>query len=195
MSAGEKKRVKVLLVVLAVTAVVWYLALFRDPAAASSPLTNPAAPSGAPARPAQVPGGESVIRVDLLENIDSGSSNAGNTNLFQYRARTEPQRPPASPPPQVFTTPVVTRSPQIVPVNTAPALAPFKQFRYEAVVKRASTGRLTAYLSDGSSFPAFEASEGEVILGQYKITRLTESMVEIEDMFQKRRQSFPKVTQ
>ena len=75
-------------------------------------------------------------------------------------------------------------------------MPPFKPFRYESVVKGAMSGTLTGYLTDGNTnFAPFPIKEGEFILGQYRVARLTENMVEIEDTVNKRRQSFPKVTQ
>ena len=195
MTAAEQKKAKILVVVLVVAGFVWYFVLWGQPAATAPPAVPKGPASAAATAKPQTLTGEGVIRTDLLPEPD-GAAGAGNTNLFQYRPRPEPPRPsistlPSGPATTIYVAPVVPRNP------SPPQPPPFRQFRYESVVKGASTGKLTAFLTDGTAIgTTYEASEGEVVLGQYKITRLTETMVEIEDLFQNgRRQSFPKVQQ
>jgi hypothetical protein len=195
MTTAEKKKAKILAVALVVAAIVWFFALTGGPPVPTATGSGQV-PAPSPAAVAGRISGEGVIRVDLLPEALAGGD-AGSTNLFQYRPRPASPAPPALPSLPAALPPAQPYQPPVSPPPQPPAVPPFRQFRYEAVVKGAATGRLTAYLTDVANLnsPAFEAAEGDVLLGQYKITRLTETMVEVEDLFQKRRQSFPKVQQ
>jgi hypothetical protein len=196
MTAAEQKKVKILAVVLVLAGITWYFVLRGESAgtAVAPPQPAPAATKTAASTKAPKLIGDGVIHMELLNQLES-DADAGDTNLFQYRPPPEPVRTVATLPQHVPpAASLPTSGSQMPPAPPPPP--PFKAFRYEAVVRGSATGKLTAFLSDGTGSPAFAVEEGHTFLGIYKVTRLTETMVEVEDLTQKgRRQTFPKVLQ
>ena len=68
---------------------------------------------------------------------------------------------------------------------------PFKSFKYEGLSVIKNSGRILGALSEGGN--SYQVKEGDCLMGQYCITRLTERDVEIEDLLLKRRQTFTRV--
>ena len=178
MTASEKRRAGVLLVVLVVVSFGYYYTTRTPTPAGSSSPAKPAA--GKPKDQKPVP--DAAIRLDLIES--PADNNVGQKNLFQYRQKPAPPRPPetaARPPVFVPSNPVVNNAP--------PPPPPFRAFRYEGFSSK--NGKFLASLSEGGN--TYPVKEGECLLGQYCITRITENQVEIEDVQQKRRQTFTRV--
>jgi hypothetical protein len=128
---------------------------------------------------------QAQIRFDLLE--PGAADEAGRKNLFQYRQRPlpaqPPQRPAITPPPPI----TQVQAPIIQSSNSSPV---FKAFRYEGY-SLGTAGKMLAALSESGN--TYTVEEGECLMGQYCVRRITENQVEIEDVFQKRRQTFTRV--
>ena len=173
----------VLMVVLGLTVVLGYQ--MNSPAttaAVQSAETKPL-PKAATANDAR-------IRLDIVENPET-DTDVGQKNLFQYGQRRPPAeaarptvqattspRPAETEPRPVTTPPVVTQTPP------PPPPIPLK-FTGFAVVESS----LTAFLSDDSTSKHFNVTAGEVLMGRYRITQISERAVEVEDLQHNRRQT------
>ena len=190
MNAADQKKAKILALLIVIAGLTWYL-VYRmspeTPAVAAAPPATQKPGAGGAKNPKAVPG--AAIRLDLLEH-SAPPGNAGARNLFQYR-------PKPVPPPQIVAASPPVYAPPSQPVPTGPppppAPPPFKAFRYESWIKDGNGRIIAAQLIEGGNI--YPVREGEVLLGQYRILRVTESLVEIEDLVLKRRQTFPKVQQ
>jgi hypothetical protein len=180
MTASDKKKAKILVALVILAGVVWFW-LYR-PGSTSS--TGAAAKAASKANDVKV-GQDAQIRTDLLG--DNAAEDVGRKNLFQYRQK--------APPPQTAT---VARgfTPPTPPQNyTPPPYTPptpqSKVFRYEGFSGPTKNGKLLASLSEGGN--TYYAREGECIMGQYCVRRLTETQVEIEDIVLNSRRTFQRV--
>jgi hypothetical protein len=185
MSRQDRRNLSIfvtLIIVLGLTLVLGYrMNRPATTAAVQSPETKPAAklPTASDAR----------IRLDIVENPEPGDD-IGEKNLFQYGQRrlpeqTVPALPRAGAPlaaPQVVTQPVPA-----VPAGPPPPPAiPFKFTGFALV-----NSSLTAFLSEDSTTRHFNVTAGEVLMGRYRITQITDRAVEIEDLQYNRRQTLP----
>ncbi len=135
------------------------------------------------------------IRLDLVDQPEE--SEAGRTNVFQYRqGRPTPDpegsKPAPVTPPGLVTPPVPTVAPTPRP-PTAPPPPPIPlKYQGFAVLNFGNSGTpaLMAFLSDDSSHH-YNVSVGEVLLGRYLIVGITDKNVEVEDLQNNRRQVFP----
>jgi hypothetical protein len=188
MNAEEQKKAKILGLLILIAGLTWYLVYRLSPetpavAAAPAAAARPAGTGKAPISPS-----EAAIRLDLLEQ-SAPSAAAGRRNLFQYRPKPVPPPKVVAAPPPVYVPPVTTISSPPPP----PPQPQMRPFRYESWIKDGNGKIIAAQLIEGGN--VYQAKEGEVLLGQYRIVRVTESLVEIEDTVLKRRQTFPKVQQ
>jgi len=188
MTQSDKKKAQLLAVLLMIAGATWYFVVYR-PANLVSAVPGTAAKSGSKAAAPKAIG-DAQILLGLLDEKNVSSAEVGRKNIFQYRQKPLTPKPPE--PPRIEQ-PVITPLPprNTVVATTAPQPAPFKAFRYEGY--SSTQGRLIASLSEGTN--SYQVTEGECLMGQYCIRRLTESMVEIEDLQLKRRQTFPRVQQ
>jgi hypothetical protein len=181
MTTREKTGLRVLIGVV-VVGLAWYL-LYQP--------GNVSSGDGARTPPPALAGGvkaaqQAQIRFELLEPV--AAEEAGRKNLFQYRQRPLPSQPPprpaiTPPPPMTQTQATIVQSNNFSPV--------FRTFRYEGFTLVPTTGKMLAALSESGS--TYTVEEGECLLGQYCVRRITENQVEIEDVFQKRRQTFTRI--
>jgi hypothetical protein len=159
---------------------------------------TPARPAVSPAekgaRAAALPSaGNAQILLDLLDS-QSEKDVVGKRNVFQYYVPPPPPKP-APPPP----TPIVVNRPPAGPPGPPPPPPPppsaLSTFKYDGVVVAAgSPGKLLASISDGPT-NRYNVSAGEYILGRYRVNRVTQTQVEIEDTDQNRRQTYTRITQ
>jgi hypothetical protein len=165
--------------VLGLTVVLGYR-MNRPPSTAAVQSEEPA-PAAEP-----TPASDARIRLDIVENPDT-DANVGQKNLFQYGQRRAaptvvpppgPGGPLTNAPPQVIAQPA-----PIVPAGPPPPPPIPLRFTGFAVVNSS----LTAFLSDDSS-RNFIVNAGEVLLGRYRITQITDRAVEVEDLQYNRRQ-------
>jgi hypothetical protein len=183
MTASDKKKSVVLGLLLAVAGVSWYNMYGPAEISPVNPATTKTTARGKAAKITQ----EAQIRTDILNK--SASLAVGQKNLFQYRQKAAPPKPAAtgsSAPPQIFVPPPVSN-----PTPPAPVVQPFKNFRYEGFSVPKNSAKILGSITEGGN--TYEVSEGECVMGQYCVTRLTENLVEIEDLILKRRQTFTRV--
>lgn len=167
----------------------------------SGPVVSAGAQSPAPgSSPApSVDEDDPTLHVDQLDR-QAGTAEAGRTNLFQYRqmvVHTPPRtgsttatRPGGGDPaqPNPFAPGDVKPQPTTPP---PPAPPPPITLKYQGFGSTGTGSRLTAFLSDDQRH--FNVTEGEVLMGRYRIVRVTESAVEVEDLQFNRRQALPLV--
>jgi hypothetical protein len=150
-----------------------------------------AAPAGKAVRAAALPaGGGAQIRLDLINEKLDGNT-VGRRNVFQYYVPPPPPKP--VPPPsnqQIVVQPPPPPRP-ITPVVVPPQTL-LTSFRYDGVMIQARPGTIKASISDGTN--RYNVTEGEYILGRYRVNRITETNVEIEDLDLNRRQTYPRRT-
>lgn len=179
----------VLLVVLGLTLVFGYR-MNQPPSMAAVQQGSDTKTSASP--PAQ---SDARIRIDLVEKPPEASEEVGRNNVFQYRQRPAPPPPgPGSlpgaagpPPPPSMMTPVPTR-PQGPPPAPPPPPIPLRYGGFAVV--NAPPGTLVAFLFDDQQ-RHYKVNAGEVLMGRYRIVRITGSAVEVEDLEYNRRQTLP----
>jgi hypothetical protein len=181
MISADKKKTVILVALLAVAGLSWYY-VYRP---TTGPASNPANKAVSKAKAPKV-GLDAQIRLDLIGKSTSGD--VGRKNLFQYYQRPAPKPPEPVRPvmqTQVFQTPTTPSTP------VAPPPPPFKAFRYEGFSVAKNSTKILGSITEGGN--TYSVWEGECVMGQYCITRLTENLVEIEDLLLKRRQTFTRV--
>ena len=163
-----ERRQRWLLGVLVVVAVVGATYWLRPTPAASvpAPSNTRAAGRGRGAAPA------TATAPDVhLDALDAERPRPGSTerNLFRFRPKAPPPPPPdvarPAPPPTATAGPPPT--PGVPPIT----------LKYIGVIAVESSGKKIAGLSDGRE--VWHGSEGDVILGQYKILRIGTESIEM----------------
>ena len=129
------------------------------------------------------PGQGAQIRFDLVQDI--ASNEVGRKNPFAYRQKPVPKpvqpvmpvtiQQAAAPPPTPYVPP-------------QPPPAPFKAFRYEGYSVAKGGGKILGSITESGT--TYTVTEGECLMGQYCVSKLTENLVEIEDLQLKRKQTF-----
>jgi hypothetical protein len=192
MTVQDRQRFKILIVLLAVLgATLWFGYRVNRPSTASA--LPPAAPQTEAAANRET---GARIRIDLVEKAPA-ENELGVNNVFQYRIRSRAnERPPVAdgdiPPsdlPPVFNEPVA-------PLPTSPPPPPPPPpvpFRYHGFAVAEQEAELVAFLADGTNH--YNVMVGEVLLGRYRIARITNDDVEVEDLQLNRRQTLPLITQ
>ena len=183
MNARDKKQATFLGGLIVILGVTLYVApgLNRAPTASGTP-----PPPGAQQQPSAVD--DARIRLDLLNPRTDGPE-AGAENLFQYRIVRPPPGParptqrvePFVPAPQAYTPPVHSGPPPPPPPPPIP-------LRYQGYARSEyGTGELTAFLVDDTRH--YNVKAGEVLMGRYRITAITDTSVQVEDMQFRRTQT------
>jgi hypothetical protein len=153
----------------------------------------PTTQSAKAARAAALPsGGDAEIRLDLIrDKLDQSA--VGRRNVFQYYVPPPPPKPaPPQPPPYVPPAAVNPGPPR--PVTPPQPFSALSTFKYDAVVIAAKPEKTRASIKEGET-NRYNVTEGEYILGRYRINWIKENSVEIEDVEQGRRQTFTRLTQ
>jgi hypothetical protein len=179
MTASDKKKSVVLVLLLAVAGLSWF---YYRPTTGSA--SNVAAKAPVKPKPTKL-NQDAQIRIDLVP--DTSSVSVGQSNLFQYRQKPVAlaARPTEQTRPAVITQ--VSPTPTPTPVNLPPPV-PWKPFRYEGFSVSKGGGKILGSITESGN--TYEVKEGDCMMGQFCVTRLTESMVEIEDLQLKRKQTF-----
>ena len=183
MITSDKKKSALLglLVILAVLS--WYFVLRPGMTTATvGPSTKPAGVT----KPIKL--GPATIDLALLK--EQSTNDVGQKNIFTFRQKPVP-KPTASVVPAQTIIPVGPSQPQPFAPPQPPPPPPFKSFKYEGLSVIKNSGRILGALSEGGN--SYQVKEGDCLMGQYCITRLTERDVEIEDLLLKRRQTFTRV--
>jgi hypothetical protein len=189
MNARDKRLLNILIVliiILGLTVVLVYRVNRPQSVVAVRPPQQPASSGSA----APTPAADARIRLDWMrQQLEDGE--VGRHNVFQYRER----RVEPPPPPPVTAIPaqedIFERPTDPAPVAPPPPPPPpAMTFRYEGWVVLPN-GALAASLTDNNKL--FVVREGEVLMGRYQVLRVSQSIVELEDLQQNRRQSFARV--
>ena len=197
MSKLDRQKFSILIILLAVLALTIVLGYRMDrpatTAAVQLPETKTSANLPAPT--------DARIRLDLVEK-QQAPEEIGRKNVFQYgqfpAPAAPPQRggagstattppPPTSPPGAVDGLTPGTRPPG-PPVAPPQAPIPLKYPGY--AIETSSRGKMTAFLVDDASHH-YNVTVGEVLMGRYRVTQISTSSVEIEDLENNRRQTLP----
>jgi hypothetical protein len=185
MTASDKKKTAVLVLLLVGAGLSWFY-VYRPTADPASDVT---VKTPAKAKPAKV-GQEAQIRVDMVEN--TSAVNVGQTNLFQYRQKPVVSKQPE--PARTITNQQVISTGSSTPQTTIiapPPPQPWRAFRYEGFSVSKGGGKILGSITEGGN--TYEVKEGDCMMGQFCVTRLTEALVEIEDLQLKRKQTFTRV--
>jgi hypothetical protein len=174
----------VLLVVLGATVVLGYrVNRPQITAIAQTPETRPPSPN-------QTTPSDARIRLDLIEKLEA-SQEIGRNNVFQYREgrpSTQASRPgltpPAAPPPPGPA--VVLPPPPSRPAGPPPPTPIPLKYQGFAIVNSART----AFLADDFA-RHYNVIVGEVLMGKYRVSQITDTIVEIEDLEANRKQTLP----
>ena len=134
------------------------------------------------------------IRLDLLNKENTGDD-LGKKNLFQYGP---PPAPPAPPKPPVVQNPnpgfsaanpnLLSSAPSVSPVPPPPPPIPLKYIGF-AYVEPNSKQLIATFLDDTKNH--FNAVDGDIFMGRYRVVHVTDSAVDVEDLQFKRHQSLP----
>jgi hypothetical protein len=194
MTKQDRQKLSIFIVLLAVLGLTLALGYRMYPTASAGDVPLPESKKSA-ALPATSDGAR--IRLDLVEKPE-GSQEAGRKNPFQYGQAPAPPPPPGTTartvdsalPPGVQAAPVAS-APIIPPPPPPPPPIPLRFEGFAVINSAAAGGQLRAFLSDQARH--YNVEVGEVLMGRYRITRISDSSVEVEDLEYKRRQVLPLV--
>jgi hypothetical protein len=190
MTAEKKKQLQTLLALVAVLVVVVAYTFWANRTPSTGAATSPAVKA---ARAAALPSaGNAQIRLDLLGDKLEKSA-VGRRNVFQYYVPPPPPKPPA-PPPTVVPQPVVRQPTPPQVITPAQPFSALSTFKYDAILIPAKPGKQMASILEGTT-NRYNVTEGEYILGRYRINWIKENSLEIEDVDQNRRQTYTRQTQ
>jgi hypothetical protein len=187
MSRRDRQRLSIFVVLIAVLVLTVVLGYRMNTPAITSAVQSPETKPATKALTAN----DARIRLDIVENPDS-AQDIGQKNLFQYgqrRVAASPSRPGArgttaeANPPVPAVTPPVPVVPQAPPGPPPPPPIPLKYTGFAVV-----SSSLTAFLTDDSGVRHYNVSAGEVLMGRYRISQITDKTVEVEDLQVPRRQ-------
>lgn len=196
MTPQDRQRIKILVVLLFVLAVTLTLGyrMNREPIV----VNVQAGDAKTSANPAQ---NDARIRIDLVEKPEA-SENVGRTNLFQYRQPKAAAPPPGAQQPGAVPAPPGTgpsmsggpmlQRPAGPPPPPPPPPIPLKYIGFAVV--NSQNGSLVAVLGDDLN-RHYNVTVGEVLFGRYRIVRVTDTSVEVEDLEYNRRQTLPLLKQ
>jgi len=186
MNRRDRQRLNILLVLLVVLGLT-VLLVYRM----NRPISTSAVQTREVRKTANPPAASDArIRLDLVDKREADQA-IGRNNVFQYRER----RPaPSSSRPSPVT--VIPAAPPVNPavrpsVPPPPPPPPPIPLKYQGfAVVNSEPGMFTAFLSDDGQ-RHYNVTVGEVLLGRYRIVRISDSAVEVEDMQYNRRQTLP----
>ena len=130
------------------------------------------------------------IQLELLDKARA-DEDLGKSNLFAYRNSRPPEPTKVAPPPPP---PVVTNNPPPRPTVVAPPPPPpipLKYVGYAFVEPNSKV--LIATLLDDTQQRHFNAVQGDIFMGRYRVLRITDTVVDVEDIDTSRRQTLPLV--
>src|SRR5690349_8164885 len=154
-----------LLAVLLVVAAVYWL---RPPPAASLPAPSNTRAAGRGGSTGQAAASAPDVHLNALE-AERPRPGAAERNLFRFRPKAPPPAPAVDP--RSAAPPTATAGPP--PTASVPPIT----LKYIGVIAVENSGKKIAGLSDGRD--VWHGSEGDVILGQYKILRIGTESIEM----------------
>jgi hypothetical protein len=186
MSRRDRQRLSIFVVLIAVLVLTLVLVYRMNSPATTSAVQPPESKPAAKAPTAN----DARIRLDIVENPDS-AQDVAQRNLFQYGQRRAASTPVGRggttaevKPPVPAVTQLVPVVPQTPPPPPPPPPIPLKYSGFAVV-----NSSLTAFLTDESGIRHYNVSAGEVLMGRYRISQITDKTVEVEDLQLTRRQT------
>jgi hypothetical protein len=137
--------------------------------------------------PATATPNDARIQLELLDKARA-DDDLGKSNLFAYRNSRPPEPARVAPPPPspaVNSNPAPTRPTAVVPPPPPPI--PLKYVGYAYVEPNSKV--MIATLLDDSQQRHFNAVQGDIWMGRYRVLRITDTLVDVEDIQTSRRQS------
>lgn len=195
----ENRRNLVIMLVLLVVAVfsVWHWISSSAPSSAASanaPANTPAAVTTprnpatnrafskkrGPARPQPTvtPSLDPTLRFDLLRSSEKREYTGGRRNIFEAEQIEIPKPLPPTPKPQPNPGPSAQQPPPPPPIN----------LKFYGFASKAGETKQIFLLSGDD---VFLAREGEIVNRRYRVIRITNNAVEIEDVLNNNRQTIP----
>lgn len=189
MRVGAEDRKKLIaaiaLMVLAVLAVFYVLSHPGSPAAAAPPAAvtsgpRRSAPRHAPNRPAaQADSLDPTLRLGLLRSSEGVKYEGTGRNIFRAQAE--------EPLPKPVKSPLETK--KAPPQPTGPPPPPPINLKFYGFASKPGEPTKRVFLSEGENI--FIAGEGDVVDRRYKVVRIGQNSVEIEDLLNNNRQTIP----
>jgi hypothetical protein len=160
-SPAERRRQTWLLVLLVVVAAVMW---FRFRPAASTPATsNPVVTSRPPTAETVLPEAITLSDLDEVRELP-----VAGRNPFAFGVRPPPPPPPAA---------VMAPMPMTPPPPPVPSGPPPIGLRLTGVTRASETGRLMVTLKDPTSGGLYQAFEGDIVDGRYRVVKVGERSV------------------
>jgi hypothetical protein len=185
LGAENKKQLYVMLALMAI-ALFFLLRVFWSSSgsptvAASIPNAVPAQPEAANQRPGTrgkaAPPLDPTLRVDLLKKSEGAEYKGSGRNIFEAQASLpEPVRQ------------VVKNTPPPPPVDQGPPPPPPIPLKFFGFANKPGEAK-SIFLANGDA--VFIGREGDIVNRRYKILRIQNTQVEIEDVLNNNRQTIP----
>jgi hypothetical protein len=137
--------------------------------------------------PAAATPNDARIQLELLDKARA-NEDLGKSNLFAYRNGRPPEPTKVAPPPppsMVNNNPAATRPTVVMPPPPPPI--PLKYVGYAYVEPNSKV--LIATLLDDNQQRHFNAVQGDIWMGRYRVLRITDTVVDVEDIETSRRQT------
>ncbi len=115
---------------------------------------------------------DAELHVELLDVSKRPKARPPRRNIFAYGAA------PAAPKPAVEAVETAAEEKTVEETSPAPSARP-SPFRYFGVAEEIAQGNQYAFLTDGTNI--FSAVEGKMILKRYRIVKIHEDSLELED--------------
>jgi hypothetical protein len=140
-------------------------------AAGQPPASNQQGAQGRTARNERPAAGGAEAPDVHLEALDAErpKPDGAGRDLFRFKPKPPPPRPAAPPP---------TQPVDVAPPPTGPPPPPPITLKFIGIIDAGQSKKVVAVLSDGRGAPVY-ASEGETILGQYRILRIGTESIEL----------------
>ena len=154
-----------------------YVAVEGWPFAAAGTSAGPAPASNGQGRTARndrpapgAPGASEApdVHLEALDTARPKPDDAGR-DLFRFKPKPPPPRPAATQP---------ARPVEQAPVPAGPAPPPPITLKFIGIIDAGQSKKIVAVLSDGRGAPVY-GSEGETVLGQYRILRIGTESIEM----------------
>ena len=191
MTDKNRQRLKILVLLLgALASTLWIGQQINQTPAASAAQTSGQTPT-LPVRPTAL---SEIETGGWMIAPEEGEGDPVRRNPFEYGLEPSPppmETPLPGEPGGVSSGTMPAPAPSTPPRPPPPPPIPFKYNGYAVI--DAEQGRIRAFLFEEDKL--FVVSEAEILMGRYRVNRVTETFVEVEDLEFGRRQRLPLIVQ